>query len=141
MKRFLFLLVAFGCLVLVAGLWITRPKSVDASLYANLAGSIEAGEIVFAASGCAACHAEQGNEEVTSLAGGRRFETEFGTFIAPEAALMALVEPIFGPVTAWSGKNCQGAVRVNRLSLKMLAVAIANALSECFRPISIRGAS
>jgi nicotinate dehydrogenase subunit B len=54
---------------------IRRP---DPALFG--AASVERGRLVAAAGGCATCHAD---EEGPALAGGRRFDTPFGTVVAP----------------------------------------------------------
>lgn len=64
----------------------SAPSMLEASTLATLDGGDAArGEAVFWASGCASCHAQQGatGDERLALGGGMRFETEFGTFVAP----------------------------------------------------------
>jgi mono/diheme cytochrome c family protein len=66
--------------------FLTAPTKLDAATVASMGeGDAQRGELVFWASGCASCHAAPGAEgdAVLSLVGGERFETEFGTFIAP----------------------------------------------------------
>ncbi|WP_299986940.1 cytochrome c [uncultured Ruegeria sp.] len=85
MKRF-FLFTAFiALLVGLAGLVLTRPQRMDQSQLDDLNPDLARGEIVFHAAGCASCHSAQGaiGEDKLMLSGGRRFETDFGTFIAP----------------------------------------------------------
>ncbi len=85
MKRF-FLFTAFiALLVGLAGLVLTRPQRMDQSQLDGLNPDLARGEIVFHAAGCASCHSppDAVGEEKLMLSGGRRFETEFGTFIAP----------------------------------------------------------
>ncbi|MEL6946597.1 MAG: cytochrome c [Pseudomonadota bacterium] len=86
MRRLGLLLVL---LVLVGGLigWIiTAPQTVsEQRLAAMPPGDAARGKLVFLASGCASCHAAekaQGDAKLV-LAGGYRFETPFGTFLAP----------------------------------------------------------
>ena len=82
MKRLL-IIFAFGTIAaLAAGLWITRPLSVDAAQVASLSGSAEDGAWVFHLGACASCHATPGGDKAV-LAGGREFTTGFGTFVAP----------------------------------------------------------
>ena len=83
MKKLLTRLLLLGVIVAAAGLWLTRPKHVDENNFNNLIGDAEHGEMVLAAAGCVSCHSEPESESETSLAGGRRFETPFGTFVAP----------------------------------------------------------
>jgi len=76
-----------------AGFWLlTRPASLTAGIQQALAAHSAdpvRGEAVFWAAGCAGCHAAPGIafnaplEERLVLSGGRRFETGFGTFVAP----------------------------------------------------------
>jgi mono/diheme cytochrome c family protein len=65
------------------GLFVTRPQTTDPALFEGLAPNPENGALVFAAMGCASCHmaAEDGTPD--ALPGGRRFVSDFGTFIAP----------------------------------------------------------
>ncbi|MDD9716955.1 cytochrome c [Dinoroseobacter sp. PD6] len=85
MKRFL----AFAGLLLAAGvslgLFFTRAVPVPEERFAALTGDAEAGEAVFHAAGCASCHAAPGasGEARLVLAGGQRFASPFGTFVAP----------------------------------------------------------
>ncbi len=60
------------------------PRDTQEAL-AALQPDPEAGEAIFWATGCASCHAAPGarGEDRLVLAGGRRFETEFGSFAAP----------------------------------------------------------
>ena len=66
-----------------AGWWLTSPGETDAALPA--VGNAETGALVFAAAGCASCHAAPAAEGDAKLvlAGGERFETPFGTLVAP----------------------------------------------------------
>jgi mono/diheme cytochrome c family protein len=66
-----------------AGWAVTRPATLPASATADLTGDPVRGEWVFWASGCASCHAAPGDPESLVLAGGQRFATDFGTFVAP----------------------------------------------------------
>ncbi|PHP65158.1 cytochrome C [Zhengella mangrovi] len=83
-------LAVFLVLLAVAGglaFWfITAPKTLSADEIAALPqGDAAAGERIFYAAGCAACHAAPGakGDEKLVLAGGERFVTQFGTFVAP----------------------------------------------------------
>ncbi|MGY6412159.1 MAG: c-type cytochrome [Alkalilacustris sp.] len=60
------------------------PTATQTAL-AALQPDPQAGEAVFWAAGCASCHAAPSarGEDRLLLSGGRRFETEFGTFVAP----------------------------------------------------------
>ncbi|WP_207063417.1 cytochrome c [Motiliproteus sp. SC1-56] len=74
-------------LVLLAALWLlSRPQTdvVPANL-AEVQGSRERGERIFLIGGCASCHRPPDADATSALdlSGGRRFETAFGTFVAP----------------------------------------------------------
>lgn len=74
--------------VLVAALavWLlARPQTLPATAFDGLAGDAARGERVFWVAGCASCHSAEGSrgDELQVLAGGRAFETDFGTFRAP----------------------------------------------------------
>lgn len=84
----------FKSLVVLAGLggvsgWLlTAPEKLsDADLSALAAANADAtrGETVYWAAGCGSCHAEENatGDEKLVLAGGQRFASGFGTFIAP----------------------------------------------------------
>lgn len=68
--------------------WLTRPEPLDAATLDRLE-SLDAdparGAGVFWASGCAACHIapDAGDSDRPALSGGQRFDTPFGTFVAP----------------------------------------------------------
>lgn len=70
----------------LAMFWIlTAPTTIDENRYAGLTGNPEAGKHIFAATGCASCHAAPGAEGEAKLvlAGGHAFASDFGTFFAP----------------------------------------------------------
>jgi mono/diheme cytochrome c family protein len=58
---------------------------VDPARFAGLTGDVQRGAAVYHAAGCASCHMAPGaqGEARTVLAGGQRFETPFGAFVAP----------------------------------------------------------
>ena len=87
MRRILTYLVLAGAIFALAGLWITRPKTVDAQRFAALEGDPVAGERLFWAAGCASCHAAPESDDKLTLAGGERFVTPFGTFVAPNISM------------------------------------------------------
>lgn len=75
-------------LLVIAGLaiwWLARPAPLPAAAYAGLAGEAGRGERLFRAAGCASCHSAEGarGDDLLLLAGGRRFDTDFGVFRAP----------------------------------------------------------
>lgn len=69
-----------------AGFWIlTKPVTPPAERFTRLTADPERGAEIFTAAGCASCHMATGAKEAEKLvlSGGQRFETGFGTFIAP----------------------------------------------------------
>ena len=77
--RFLAVLIILGG---AAGWFLTRPQPVDAALFAGLTPDPVNGAYVFAAAGCASCHGTaEGPDDL--MAGGKRFASDFGTFVAP----------------------------------------------------------
>jgi mono/diheme cytochrome c family protein len=82
------LLIGLVILVLAgfAAFWVlTIPKTRDPLSIAGLTPDPARGEQVFWAGGCANCHAavDAKGQDRLLLGGGQRFETAFGTFIAP----------------------------------------------------------
>ncbi len=63
----------------------TRPSPLPADAMAGISGDPLRGEQVFHATGCASCHMAPGatGEAQLVLAGGQRFASPFGSFIAP----------------------------------------------------------
>lgn len=96
-------------LLLVGGglFWaLTRPAGPDPTLIAGLTGDPEAGRLGFAAAGCAGCHIgpEATASDAPVLSGGRRFETAFGTFVAPN------ISPSAAGIGGWSDAQIVHAV-------------------------------
>ncbi len=85
MRRALLILGLLALLGAGAAWWLTAPDPLPASALAGVTGNAERGRIVFAAAGCASCHTAPDAEptEMPVLSGGRRFVTQFGTFVAP----------------------------------------------------------
>ena len=81
-------LLARGLLALLgagaAGV-LTAPDPRPASALEGVTGDAGRGRVLFAAAGCASCHTAPESEasEAPLLTGGRRFATQFGTFVAP----------------------------------------------------------
>ncbi|SDW97742.1 c-type cytochrome [Roseicitreum antarcticum] len=107
MRTFLVSTAVIAIAVAGAGLWISRPKPVDAASFASLTPDAARGEAVFHAAGCASCHAAPGaeGEDKRVLAGGQRFASEFGTFIAPNIS----PDPAQG-IGDWSREDFANAV-------------------------------
>ncbi len=83
MKRLIIGLIAIAVVCAAAMLYITRPKSVDATRFAALEGDAARGETIYWAGGCASCHAAKDDETRTVLSGGTRLVSDFGTFVSP----------------------------------------------------------
>lgn len=67
------------------GWWITAPAPLPAATFDGLTGDPARGELVFTAAGCASCHVapDATGDAQLVLAGGQKFPSDFGTFIAP----------------------------------------------------------
>lgn len=85
MRRIFKIFAALAFLGLVAFWFLSAPARLDEDALAGLTGDAAAGAQVFYAAGCASCHAapEAEGEDKLVLAGGMRFPSPFGTFIAP----------------------------------------------------------
>ena len=84
-------LTALAILAMVGGgaaWWATAPDPLAASELAGVTGDAGRGAVLFAAAGCASCHVAPDAEvgEAPVLAGGKRFASDFGTFIAPNVS-------------------------------------------------------
>lgn len=87
--RRLWAIVGGGAALAAASLWIlSAPRPLAASQIATGPGDAAAGERMFLAGGCASCHSAEGakDAERLRLGGGRRFVTDFGTFVAPNVS-------------------------------------------------------
>ena len=85
MRKLLMLLVVAGLIGLAIFWFVTQPKPLGAEALAGTTSDVEAGKYAFYAAGCSSCHAapDAEGEEKLKLAGGKRFVSDFGTFIAP----------------------------------------------------------
>lgn len=70
--------------------WLSRPGAgILPEALSTIQGDAERGETTFHIGGCVSCHAQPESERIATpgekavLSGGRRLETPFGTFIAP----------------------------------------------------------
>ena len=80
--RLLLILTALGAGVF----WLlTRPDTLPVEAFAGITGDAKRGEPVFWAAGCASCHMAEGatGDAQLLLTGGKKFPSEFGTFLAP----------------------------------------------------------
>jgi len=87
---------------------LTRPEILPETAMAELQGDATRGEQVFYAGGCASCHAApkaEGDARLV-LAGGQRFASPFGTFLAPNIS----PDPVHG-IGAWSPRDLANAMR------------------------------
>jgi len=85
LRRLLVTLVLLAVLAFAGFYVLTDPRVVSPSpeIGALPAADIENGKLLFAAGGCASCHATPGQEERTRLGGGLALVSPFGTFHAP----------------------------------------------------------
>ena len=89
MRILLTSVAALGVAAFAGGWVLTAPSTIPAGELASLTGDPVAGEAVFWAAGCASCHAAAGatGEDRLVLAGGQRFASAFGTFVAPNISM------------------------------------------------------
>lgn len=85
MRRLFGFLIVIGAIVAVASWFASAPRGGDPALVADLKGDTLRGQLIFTATGCASCHMVPNakGDAALVLAGGQRFVTAFGTFIAP----------------------------------------------------------
>jgi len=84
MKRAAYLVLALGLLGGAAAWFMSRPVTLPASVSERLTGDAQAGERIFLAGGCASCHmGTTDGADPKLLVGGAQFDTQFGTFYAP----------------------------------------------------------
>ncbi len=81
-----------------AARWLTAPAPLSAAELGAVEGDPARGEVLFAAAGCASCHEAPEAEaaDLPVLAGGEAFESDFGTFYAPN------ISPSPQGIGAWS---------------------------------------
>ena len=90
-----------------AAVWVIRPQTLPKDALDGLTGVAMRGEQVFWAGGCASCHAAEGatGDARLALGGGRRFETDFGTFVVPNIS----TDPTHG-IGGWSALDLANAL-------------------------------
>lgn len=99
--RWIAVLLAIG---IALGWYATRAKPLPASEISGLTGNPANGATVFAAAGCASCHtAPEGAPDI--LAGGQKFPSDFGTFVAPNIS----PDPTHG-IGSWSDLELASAI-------------------------------
>lgn len=96
-------------LLLIGGLgvfwYLTTPQYVPASALAGGTPNLENGRLLFAAGGCASCHATA-KDQRTRLGGGLALHSPFGTFYAPNIS----PDPTHG-IGRWSEADFVTAMR------------------------------
>jgi len=97
LRRVLLGLLGLGAAGAALGLLITRPQTVDAATFASLTGDAARGEQIYWSTGCASCHAAEGDNTKTILSGGHRLASDFGTFVSPNIS----PDPTHG-IGAWT---------------------------------------
>ncbi len=107
MARFLKRMTGLTLLGLIVAWFLSAPSYVDPAAFDGLTGDVAAGEQVFYAGGCSSCHSapEAKGDAKYLLEGGRRFPTEFGTFVAPNIS----PDPAQG-IGNWSVADLAGAM-------------------------------
>ncbi|MDH3264371.1 MAG: cytochrome c [Paracoccaceae bacterium] len=107
MRRLFALAVALVVAGGGTGWLLTAPKRLPEAALAGLEGDAGRGERIFLAGGCASCHDAEGAEGEARLvlSGGRRFPSDFGTFLAPNIS----PHPEAG-IGAWSFADFANAV-------------------------------
>ena len=104
MRRALTGLALVGAAVLIGGAVATRPQPLPDDALAGITPDPVHGAMVFAAMGCASCHAvDDGPPDI--LAGGKAFVSGFGTFYAPNISM----DPEQG-IGGWSDVQIASAV-------------------------------
>lgn len=86
------------------GWYLTRPLPLSADAIDGLTGDPAPGAIIFAAAGCASCHAGVDSPE-DLLTGGRSFVSDYGIFMAPNISS----DPVHG-VGSWSDLEIASAI-------------------------------
>lgn len=83
----LFIWAAFGFILLgsvaLIYFFVTNPQKVEIDTAHLREANSDRGAYIFLATGCSNCHVAEGEMEKTRLAGGQKFKTDFGVFIAP----------------------------------------------------------
>ena len=85
-KRSIVILLLFT-LGLISHFILTSPKHIQTGSILDLEGVFVRGERIFYAAGCGNCHLGSDTSKKLLLAGGTAFETQFGTFYAPNVSM------------------------------------------------------
>ena len=88
MRKTLLSLAAVGIGLGAAGWILTAPETLEAGFAAGHKADAQNGSLVFAAAGCSSCHTapdspDNAEDAPPVLAGGQAFDSDFGTFYAP----------------------------------------------------------
>src|SRR6185437_16194816 len=83
LRRLIVVIVVLGVVVAAAFWLLTIPATVPASALPPHTADVANGKELFAAGGCASCHAIPKQPDKTRLGGGLALVTPFGTFHAP----------------------------------------------------------
>lgn len=86
LRRLVVLLAVAAVLGAAAFWWLTRPETISAAALGGGTPNAENGRLIFAAGGCASCHATEGQQDRTRLGGGHGLKSPFGTFYAPNVS-------------------------------------------------------
>lgn len=101
--------IAIPAALVAAGVaWaVTAPDALPEAAFDGVAGDAARGEMVFTAAGCASCHMAPDAEDEAKLvlAGGQRFPSPFGTFLAPNIS----THPEHG-IGGWSARDLGNAL-------------------------------
>lgn len=108
MGRILRLVIGLGIAGLAAASVLTAPASLSEESLQGLTSDAERGAAVFNAAGCASCHAAPGatGDARLVLAGGQKFPSPFGTFLAPN------ISPSDQGIGGWSTAELVTAVKL-----------------------------
>ncbi len=108
MRRIFGILCVLGLIGFAAFWALTAPAPLPADTFAGLTADPAHGEQVFTAAGCASCHMapDATGDAQRVLAGGQRFPSPFGTFVAPNISS----DPDHG-IGAWSLQDLGNALQ------------------------------
>lgn len=103
MRRLVQLVLLLAVLGLCVFYVVTMPRTADEARLADATVSLERGEYVFTAAGCASCHAGDDGDAET-MHGGMAFASDFGTFYAPN------ITPTQAGIAGWSVTDLASAI-------------------------------
>ena len=108
MRKYVGYLAILAVLAAAVAWFLSAPTYLPADALDGLVADAGRGEMVFHAGGCASCHSADKAEGADKLvlAGGRRFASPFGTFIAPNIS----PDPVNG-IGGWSAMDLANAMK------------------------------